>query len=454
MYRLSIFTRPDASIENKNERNFQFSSGTNINDTYSLLSNLYLDDNIYPAGGVLNIIGANSLRSVIDGAYYDENDEEHNEVIGNYSMFIIKNNRDVEINISKLTIKNIGAYPIDYINDVSVAYLDEDSAKLTLNNVTLSENQGYALYNNQGLITLQNVNVLAPSEQKDIVYNEIMNKAYSEEDNVVTGGLLIKGGSTFNTKITNEGLMVVSGNQNIFKADVANVGTIRFGGTSRIEGTEENPVKLYNGQSGSGSNGTLVFNGTFTVGNYSTVESDQNIEFQSGLVNVSGGTLNMDENDIWSSGATIKLDVENSVLNYSGIQNNDISSWTRGKLLGNNGTINLLGNSTLYVVGNDQLADNAIVNIKKDSTLYIMGHPQLGQAIILNSNQDDWSGNVTLNKSYLIVKGSDLELKNENMLLSVPDNADSESVISSSVFENQGVNITVDANQDYNGKYI
>ena len=460
LYELSIF---EGSTEPNNKRTFKFVSGSGVDNTYHLLSDLYLDDNIYPASGELVIDGRGKNTSVIDGTYEDEYLNEHH-----HAMYIIKNNPDVDIKINNLTIQNIGAYSDP---KSSVAFLDKDTAKLSLSGVNLKDNEGYAIYNRSGLVNLYNVYVYSVDPEKDWLNvetdNQIYNAANSEADGRIKGGLVITGASNFNTKITNEGLMSVSGN-NTFKADIANTGTLRFtGGTNDLQGSEDNEMSLYSGISGAVSGGSLVIsNGVLNIKNYATVDTDQDITFTAGTINILGGTLNLDENDMWGKQATIVVGNENdyndnSVLNYSGVSNNPVtytSPLDRGKLTARSGYVNVKDESTLYVTSTDTLGSAVKFNLEQGSKLYIAGHTNDLSAIKLNVGEDVWAGDIVLDKSYLDLSPNtdgvqDFSLRTKNMLTSVPDNVASGNS-STSTFRNRGINLTIDAEQDFNGTYI
>ncbi|MCM1264935.1 MAG: hypothetical protein NC200_01940, partial [Candidatus Gastranaerophilales bacterium] len=447
----------DTGVEG-NVRRFEFTKNEPVEE-YVLYSNLYNPaTGKYPSSGTLYIVGLADRDNSINGLYTAADGSEVN-----YAMYQLRGNDNITIDISNLTIKNVGMYSD---TNSSVAYLDNSTARLNLTNVNLTDNTAYAIYNKIGLVNFTNVTVNAPTIEQigSTIFNEIYNAANTTNaDGDVTGGLVTSGTNKFYTKVTNAGLVKTTGS-NTFFADIANTGTIRMSGENTVEGNADKEISIYNGRTGSSTSGILevLDNSTLNVRNYATLASDQTITLEgTSTVNVIGGILNIDSRDTWYG--KIVLSDENSVLNYTGVANNeytDQDSFTRGILEAANGSINLSGQSTLYVTGSDQVSDNVLLNIGGRSTLYIANHATEASSLTLSVNEDIWEGNIILENSYLtlssesfthVADGNDdnaFIFTTAGMLSTAEDDT-------TSTFRNSGVDITVRNNQSgFNGTYI
>ncbi|MCM1264963.1 MAG: hypothetical protein NC200_02085, partial [Candidatus Gastranaerophilales bacterium] len=401
---------------NANPRYFIFRG--DASQTYNMISNA--GDT---AEGIFYIQGRNTVASgysdVIDaGQYTVDEDSGERLLTGNYSLFNVKS--AAELHISNVTIKNAGLITN---TNASVLNIDNAGAVVMLNDVILADNKGYAIYNNAGALSLENVSILKSESfsNSNSIYNNdsITTSGVNRFETLVENGTA---GTAANALFSTEGV-------NTFTNNFANYGTLNIGGT------DDRFVDI----SGSGS---VNVSGTATVTG-AIADSLAVALAPTGKLTLSGENARVSFNngtDTWEQNAVVMLD--GGTLNYELDSNGYFSSTANGGHLNiNSGVFTLVSSST----STNDLNDAVVVTLNSGAALAI------GSSEIVNFDENDTihsSASISLaDKATFNIRGItfvDGATSTQNIFNINMDNQISGTV--DTTFINSGADMTINAN--------
>ena len=327
-------------------------------------------------------------------------------------------NRKIVLDISNVTIQNVGIYS----GLGSVISLEDEKAVVKMNKVTLLDNLGNAILNNAGYVELNSVTFVAPTDPTKNI-NSVSNSANQKDasGNVVQG--IYAKQSEFDVSVFNAGLF--KSEVSSFYSSITNNGTMIFVGKgNRFAALDENnPISL----AATKGNGALdILSGaSLIIGKGASIASNQIVTIRNGAeLSLDGGTLNLDNNDVFEAGGVLSSKSENSALttlNYDvaptlttprPIYGKDGMQFERGSLDFDSGTINIgvTQGATLYVTELDTIAEAVVLNLNRaDSVLEVYNHHDEEVAMYINIGKvadgaDSWNdGTISLHNSTLIM---------------------------------------------------
>ena len=378
----------------------------------------------------------------------------------------------VTLNINNVTIQNAGVIAA---SGASVLYINNADSIVTLNSVTLADNEQRAISNILGTLILKNVTFDA-AEYGNTLYNTgiMLTSGTNEFNTVVTNEVKAKNAPANtvltallpqNFTIADENVTFITTGVNEFNEDIVNNATIQFAGTNdslmNIKGM-----------------GTTYFTGKATL--YGDIDDDivikvsangqliiSSIEAENtdgeGVItrDISPASITLDMvngGDTWDKDGKITLD--GGIFNFYGNDaaddadndtkknlNGYFSSTSRGGYLNLNSGVFVVKNASTSTAERNDLVDEVKVTINKDAKLLITGYEVVnfdkndviheGSEIeLIDSAKFVLNGITYINENN--IKSNDLQLVNDNFI-----SGDS----ATAKFINNGINITIASDQ-------